>query len=71
MSRLDIFCESGPPLILHSDNGREFSNQLLFSTLAERLPTIKLVHGKPRHLESQGAVERANCDVKDVLFYFP
>ena len=29
---LDIFCESGPQHILHSDNGREFSNQLLFTT---------------------------------------
>ena len=65
---LDIFCETGPPHILHSDNGREFSNQLLFSTLDERFPTIKLVHGKPRHSESQGAVERANRDVKDALF---
>ena len=61
---LDIFCGSGPPHILHSDNGREFSNQLLFSTQAERLPTIKLVHGKPQHPESQGAVERANRDNK-------
>ena len=65
---LDIFCESSPLHILHSDNGREFSNQLLFSTLAERLPTIKLVHGKPQHPESQGVVQRANRDVKDALF---
>ena len=60
----DIFCESGPP----SENGREFSNQILFTTLAERSPTIKLVYGKPRHPESQGAVERANRDVKDAVF---
>ena len=46
---LDIFCESGPPHILHSDNGREFSNHLLFSTLAEKLPSIKIIHGKPRY----------------------
>ena len=65
---LDIFCESGPPHILHSNNGREFSNHLLFSTLAEKLPSIKIIHGKPRHPESQGAVERANRDIKDALF---
>ena len=33
---LDIFCDSGPPHILHSDNGREFSNNLLLSILAKR-----------------------------------
>ena len=65
---LDIFCDSGPPHILHSDNGKEFSNNLLFTTLATKWPTIKIVHGKSRHPESQGAVERANRDIKDCLF---
>ena len=65
---LDIFCDSGPPQILHSDNGKEFSNNLLFSTLAAKWPTLKIVHGKPRHPESQGAVERVNRDIKDSLF---
>ena len=65
---LDIFCDSGPPNILHSDNGKEFSNNLLVSTLATKWPTLKIVHGKPRHPESQGAVERANRDIKDGLF---
>ena len=36
---LDIFCDSGPPHILHSDNVREFSNNLLLSTLAEKRPS--------------------------------
>ncbi|KAI6651387.1 KRAB-A domain-containing protein 2-like [Oopsacas minuta] len=26
-----------------------------------------MVHGKPRHPESQGSAERLNCDVKDIL----
>ncbi|XP_076056311.1 uncharacterized protein LOC143034260 [Oratosquilla oratoria] len=26
-----------------------------------------MVHGKPRHPQSQGSVERANCDIKDML----
>ena len=30
-------------------------------------PTLKLVHGKPRHPQSQGSVERANGDIKDML----
>ena len=32
---IEIFCEQGPPHILHSDYGREFSNRLLFETLRE------------------------------------
>ena len=65
---LNIFCDSGPPQILHSDNGRGFSNNLLFSTLAAKWPNLKIVHGTPRHPETQGAVERVNRDVKDALF---
>ncbi|XP_060070822.1 integumentary mucin C.1-like [Ylistrum balloti] len=26
-----------------------------------------MVHGKPRHLQSQGSAERANSDIKDIL----
>ena len=39
-----------------------------FSTLAERWPSIKIVHGKPRLPECQGAGERVNREVKDTLF---
>jgi len=28
---------------------------------------IKIFHGKPRHSQSQGSVERANRDVEDIL----
>lgn len=27
---MDIFCERGAPTILHTDNGREFQNQVFF-----------------------------------------
>ena len=40
---LDIFCEQGPPHILHSDNGREFCNELLFSMLESNWPSVKIV----------------------------
>ena len=30
-------------------------------------PDLKVVHGKPRHPQSQGSVERANGDMKDML----
>ena len=30
-------------------------------------PTLVMVNGKPRHPQSQGSVERANSDIKDML----
>ncbi|XP_055928110.1 KRAB-A domain-containing protein 2-like [Argiope bruennichi] len=30
-------------------------------------PELKIVHGKPRHSQSQGSVERANQDVENML----
>ena len=49
---LDIFCLLGAPHILQSDNGREFANQVVRS-LTMKWPDCKLVHGKPRHSQSQ------------------
>lgn len=57
----DIFAIFGPPKILHSDNGREFANKIIFE-LSQK-SGIKIVHGKPRHSQSQGSVERANRDI--------
>ncbi|KAK4297539.1 hypothetical protein Pmani_030050 [Petrolisthes manimaculis] len=56
---LDIFLFFGAPVILQSDNGSEFTSQVW--------PKLTLVHGKPRHPQSQGSVERANGDIKDML----
>nr|XP_022909463.1 SCAN domain-containing protein 3-like [Onthophagus taurus] len=63
---LDIFTLIGAPAILQSDNGREFSNQIV-SSLKTYWPTLKIVHGKPRHSQSQGSVERANQDIENML----
>jgi len=30
-------------------------------------PGMKLVHGKPRHSQSQGSAERSNQDIRDML----
>ena len=51
----DIFCLMDAPQILHSDNGREFVNQVI-RELVELFPGCKLVNGKPRHSQSQGSV---------------
>ena len=63
----DLFCELGIPHILQSDNGREFKNNILYSLVNLNQGNTKIVHGKPRHPESQGSVERANRDIKNAL----
>ncbi|XP_047497850.1 KRAB-A domain-containing protein 2-like [Penaeus chinensis] len=63
---LDIFLLFGAPVILQSDNGSEFTAKVR-SELKELWPRLILVHEKPRHPQSQGSVERASGDVKDML----
>jgi transposase InsO family protein len=63
---LDIFTTLGAPNILHSENGREFYNQIIKS-LCEMWNDIQIVHGKLRHSEMQGSVKRANQDVANIL----
>lgn len=63
---LDIFTLLGAPAILQSDNGREFSNRII-DNLKTYWPTLKIIHGKPRHSQSQGSVERANQDIENML----
>ncbi|XP_071054394.1 KRAB-A domain-containing protein 2-like [Onthophagus taurus] len=62
---MDIFGIVGAPCLLHSDNGREFVNQVITS-LADMFQA-KIIHGKPRHSQSQGSIEKANQDVRDIL----
>ncbi|KRY08173.1 SCAN domain-containing protein 3 [Trichinella patagoniensis] len=45
--------------ILQSDNGQEFSNAMI-AELKTCWPELKVVTGRPRHPQSQGAVERLN-----------
>ena len=63
---LDIYTTFGAPVILHSDNGREFVNSII-TELHSMWSDVKIVHGKPRHSQSQGSIERANRDVEDML----
>jgi len=63
---LDIFTFFGASVILQSDNGRAFVNKII-SELCTTWKDLKIVHGKPRHLQSQGSVERANQDVENML----
>ena len=63
---LDIFLLMGAPSILQSDNGSEFIAEVI-RELKVVWPRLVMVHGKPRHPQSQGSVERANGDIKDML----
>jgi transposase InsO family protein len=56
---IDIFTIFGAPHILQSDNGREFT-ALVIPELKLMWPELVIVHGKPRHPQSQGSIERSN-----------
>lgn len=63
---IDIFCVFGAPSVLQSDNGKEFVNATI-NEMHLMWPSLKIVHGKPRHSQSQGSIERANRDVGDMI----
>ena len=63
---VDIFTLIGAPCILQMDNGREFVAKVV-EELKLIWPGMAIVHGKPRHPQSQGSVERANGDVHTML----
>ncbi|XP_074032143.1 KRAB-A domain-containing protein 2-like [Leptinotarsa decemlineata] len=64
--QVDLIDFPGAPCILQSDNGREFVNNVI-SELATLWPELEIVHGKPRHSQSQGSVERANQDLENMI----
>ncbi|KAK7605083.1 hypothetical protein V9T40_006941 [Parthenolecanium corni] len=63
---LDVFLTFGAPCVLQTDNGREFRNAVI-DNLKQLWPELTIVHGKPRHSQSQGSVERANQDIENML----
>lgn len=60
---VEIFTFIGAPYILQMDNGREFVAKFI-EELKKIWTDMIIVHGKPRHPQSQGSVERANADVQ-------
>ncbi|XP_072401578.1 KRAB-A domain-containing protein 2-like [Diabrotica undecimpunctata] len=51
---------------LQSDNGREFAKSVIVE-VTTMWPGLKIVHGRPRHSQSQAFVERPNQAVRDML----
>lgn len=64
----DIFTLIGAPKILQSDNGNEFVGSPLTTMMQTFWPETQLIRGSPRHPQSQGSVEKANGDVKRMLW---
>lgn len=55
----DVFVCFGAPIILQTDNGRDFTAEVIRELLA-MWPDVHIINGRPRHPQSQGLVERAN-----------
>ncbi|CAF4136195.1 unnamed protein product, partial [Adineta steineri] len=64
----EIFFMFGPPRIFQSDNGREFTNELI-NSLQIDFPNMRIVHGRPRHPQTQGLIGRANAILTDALVF--
>jgi transposase InsO family protein len=62
-----VFAVLGTPKILHSDNGREFVNEIVRSVVKDWPGDVTIVNGRPRHPQSQGLVEQGNSTVEKLL----
>ena len=61
---VSIFSIIGCPKILQCDNGLEFRFD---EDLKKIWPPLQIIHGRPRHPQSQGSVERANQDIEQIM----
>lgn len=66
---LSLFYQFGPCKILQSDNGKEFTAQVI-KDLKITWSGIVFINDCPRHLQSQGLVERGNATLCDILENF-
>ena len=64
---VSIFFEHDSPSILHTDNSTELSKKTLMVRINELWKGTLIVHGRPRHPQDQGSVERAKGDFKNML----
>ena len=79
----NVFSDIGAPSIIQTDNGKEFSKldkkadkklhivninvEEVIKELNQIAPSMKCIHGRARHSQSQGGVERLNQTVQSHL----
>ena len=61
-----IYLEHGPPLVIQSDQGREFKGAV--EKLCREMK-IKTIHSRPYHPQSQGKVERSHRSLREKMAY--
>lgn len=62
-----MFGVLGYPLIFQTDNGKEFTADVVLKLVRQWNPSCKTVTGRRRTPRDQGSVERANASVKSVI----
>ena len=62
-----MFAYLGTPRILHSDNGREFVNEIVHDVVKSWPGKVTIVNGRPRNPKCQGLVEQGNHTVEKLL----
>ena len=62
-----VFAYLGTPRILHSDNGREFVNEIVRNLVKQWPGKVTIVNGRPRNPKCQGLVEQGNHTVEKLL----
>ena len=63
----NVFALFGTPRILHSDNGREFVNEIVLTVVKDWPGEVVIVNGRPRNPKCQGLVEQGNFMVEKLL----
>ncbi|CAF1068102.1 unnamed protein product [Brachionus calyciflorus] len=62
-----VFVCTGLPYCKQSDNGTEFRNHLMKNLIDSWDGDCKVVHGRPRHPQSQGLVEQSNRTLERMM----
>src|SRR6185503_1161946 len=61
-----FFLLFGPPAVLHTDNGTEFTGHVI-RDLMNGWSGTRIIRGRPRHPQSQGLIEKGNSVLKGKL----